>query len=41
MSKLENIINDAFENRADISPATVSKEIREAVDEALNLLDSG
>jgi 2,3,4,5-tetrahydropyridine-2-carboxylate N-succinyltransferase len=41
MSQLENIINDAFENRADITPATVSPEVRSAVEEAINLLDSG
>jgi len=41
MSQLETIINDAFENRADISPATVSAEVRSAVEEAINLLDSG
>ncbi len=41
MSTLENIINQAFENRADISPATVSADIRSAVQEAINLLDSG
>ncbi len=41
MSQLEQIINDAFENRADISPATVSSEVRSAVEEAINLLDSG
>ncbi len=41
MSQLENIINDAFENRADISPASVSSEVRSAVEEAINLLDSG
>ena len=41
MSQLETIINDAFENRADISPATVSPEVRSAVEEAINLLDSG
>ncbi len=41
MSQLENIINDAFENRADISPANVSAEVRAAVEEAINLLDSG
>ena len=38
---LENTINQAFENRADISPSSVSAEIREAVNESLNLLDSG
>jgi len=41
MSNLENLINDAFENRADISPTTVSIEIRSAVDEAINRLDAG
>jgi 2,3,4,5-tetrahydropyridine-2-carboxylate N-succinyltransferase len=41
MSQLETIINDAFENRADITPATVSAEVRSAVEEAINLLDSG
>jgi 2,3,4,5-tetrahydropyridine-2-carboxylate N-succinyltransferase len=41
MSNLEKIINDAFENRSDISPATVSVEIRSAVEDAINLLDSG
>lgn len=41
MSQLENIINDAFENRANISPASVSSEVRNAVEEAINLLDSG
>ena len=41
MSNLENIINDAFENRGDISPANVSAEIRSAVEEAINMLDAG
>jgi len=41
MSQLEKIINDAFENRADITPASVSAEVRAAVEEAINLLDSG
>jgi 2,3,4,5-tetrahydropyridine-2-carboxylate N-succinyltransferase len=41
MSQLEKIINDAFENRADISPSSVSAEVRSAVEEAINLLDSG
>jgi 2,3,4,5-tetrahydropyridine-2-carboxylate N-succinyltransferase len=41
MSQLEKIINDAFENRADITPASVSPEVRAAVEEAINLLDSG
>jgi 2,3,4,5-tetrahydropyridine-2-carboxylate N-succinyltransferase len=41
MSQLEKIINDAFENRADITPSSVSAEVRAAVEEAINLLDSG
>ncbi len=41
MSQLETIINDAFENRAEISPANVSLEIRDAVEQAINRLDSG
>ena len=38
---LENTINDAFENRANISPTSVSADVREAIFESLNLLDSG
>ncbi len=41
MSNLEKIINDAFENRADITPSTVSAEIRSAVEDAINMLDAG
>jgi len=41
MSQLENIINEAFENRSEISPTNVSAEIREAVEESINMLDSG
>lgn len=41
MSNIENTINDAFENRSEIVPATVSAEIRSAVEQAINLLDSG
>ena len=41
MSQLENIINEAFEQRADITPTNVSAEVRSAVAEAINLLDSG
>lgn len=41
MSNLENIINQAFENRNEFSPTSAPAEIRVAVDEALNLLDSG
>jgi 2,3,4,5-tetrahydropyridine-2-carboxylate N-succinyltransferase len=38
---LENTINQAFENRAELSPAATPAAIREAVNEALSLLDSG
>ena len=41
MNQLENIINQAFDDRADISPTTVSAEVRAAVKESINLLDSG
>jgi 2,3,4,5-tetrahydropyridine-2,6-dicarboxylate N-succinyltransferase len=41
MTQLENTINNAFEQRADITPANVSTEIRNAVNEALTLLDNG
>jgi 2,3,4,5-tetrahydropyridine-2-carboxylate N-succinyltransferase len=41
MTQLETIINNAFEQRADITPATASTEIRDAVNEAIQLLDSG
>ncbi len=41
MSELENIINSAFEDRNEISPATVSDSVKSAVHEALQLLDSG
>jgi 2,3,4,5-tetrahydropyridine-2,6-dicarboxylate N-succinyltransferase len=41
MTELENIINNAFEQRADITPANASAEVRNAVNEALTLLDTG
>lgn len=41
MTDLENIINAAFEQRADITPANVSQEVRGAVQECISLLDSG
>ena len=40
VSKLENIINDAWENRDTISTDTKG-EVRKSVEEALNGLDSG
>ncbi|MEQ1544659.1 2,3,4,5-tetrahydropyridine-2,6-dicarboxylate N-succinyltransferase [Methyloglobulus sp.] len=41
MTELENIINNAFEQRADITPTNASAEVRNAVNEALTLLDTG
>ena len=41
MSDLQNIIEEAFEHRADINPRSVDTHVKEAVLEALNLLDSG
>ena len=41
MSNLETLINDAFENRNEISPTTVSSEVRDAVATVLHKLDKG
>lgn len=41
MQKLEKIVNEAFENRADFDSKTVSAEVRSAVEKSLQLLDSG
>lgn len=41
MSDLKNIIETAWENRDSISPASVSDEIKNAIINALNLLDKG
>lgn len=41
MSDLENLINDAFENRADIEPGEGNKELKDAVESAILKLDSG
>src|SRR5664280_982339 len=41
MNHMKNIIESAFEQRNDITPANVSAEIRNAVTETLNLLDKG
>ncbi|MEQ1485403.1 2,3,4,5-tetrahydropyridine-2,6-dicarboxylate N-succinyltransferase [Methyloglobulus sp.] len=41
MTQLENIINNAFEQRADITPTNATAEVRNAVNEALTLLDTG
>ncbi len=41
MSDLEQIINDAFERRAEITPSTVDADTKAAVDQAIELIDSG
>ncbi len=41
MSDLETVIEEAFERRAQINPLSGDANVREAVDEALSLLDSG
>ncbi len=41
MQHLIDIIETAFENRADLTPKNAPGDIREAVDEALGLLDAG
>ena len=41
MSDIQQIIEQAFENRAEISPANVDPEIKDAVLQAIDLLDSG
>ena len=38
---LQNMIETAFEQRADITPATVTAEVKQAVEETLRQLDSG
>jgi len=41
MSQLQNIIEDAFERRADINPSNASAELKEAVASVLADLDAG
>ncbi len=41
MSDLENLINDAFENRAEIDAGADNKELKEAVESVIWKLDSG
>ena len=41
MAELQQIIEQAFENRAEITPANVDAGVKRAVDEAIELLDSG
>lgn len=41
MSDIKSIIEEAFENRAEIKPDTADRKVQEAVAEALDLLDGG
>lgn len=41
MSNLKLIIEQAWENRDQINPTTVDPQVKDAIIEALNLLDSG
>jgi len=41
MDKLQTVIEQAFEKRAELSPNNVSHEIKDAVTETLDLLDKG
>ncbi len=41
MHALQSIIDDAFENRASLSPTSAPAEIRDAVEEVISGLDSG
>ena len=41
MSDLKTMIENAWENRDSISPSTVSREVKQAIIDALELLDSG
>lgn len=41
MSNIQTIIDDAFENRAEITPRNVEAQVKDAVMEAIDLLDTG
>jgi len=41
LSNLQNIIEEAFERRADITPSNVDAQTKDAINEAIMLLDSG
>ena len=41
MSELKNIIEQAFEQRADITPNTVTLDVKQAVETVINMLDNG
>ena len=41
MSDIQSIIEEAFENRAEITPRSVDTHVKEAVEAAISMLDSG
>ena len=41
MSDLKTMIENAWDNRDSISPSTVSSDVKQAIIDALDLLDSG
>ena len=41
MSNIQEVIEQAFENRAEITPVSVDPHVKEAVLEAINMLDTG
>ncbi len=41
MNDIQSIIEQAFENRAEITPRSVDTHVKEAVEQAVDLLDSG
>lgn len=41
MQQLQNVIETAFERRADITPANVDTVTREAINHVIDLLDTG
>ena len=41
MSELKTIIEQAFEHRAEITPATVSAEVKQAVETVITMLEIG
>jgi len=41
MNDIKTVIEEAFENRAEITPRSVDTHVKEAVEEAIHLLDSG
>ena len=41
MTDMQEVIEQAFENRAEITPATVDTHVKEAVSEAIHMLDTG